>query len=88
LPGIPVDSTNNELISWISAAINARMGEPLNYLIKGDDNSKYDTFSQVIDAFKKNDQYKYYLVTSTKDVPKGSELYKKNIQDQISGKKP
>ncbi len=64
------------------------MGQSLNYLIKGDDAAKYPTFSQVIDAFKKNDQYKYYLVTSSKNVPEGSELYKKNLEDQVSGKKP
>ncbi|MEO6893960.1 MAG: biopolymer transporter ExbD [Ginsengibacter sp.] len=88
LPGIPVDSTNNELTSWISAAVNARMGETLNYLIKGDDASKYETFENVIDAFKKNDIYKYSLVTSAESVPEGSELYKKNLEQQRTGKKP
>ncbi|MDE3185810.1 MAG: biopolymer transporter ExbD [Bacteroidota bacterium] len=89
LPGIPVDSTNDELQSWISAAVNAQMGEKLNFLIKGDATSKYSTFSQVIDAFKKNDQYKYDLVTTSEQVPEGSELYKKNIEEQLHGdKKP
>lgn len=81
LPGIPVDSTNNELASWISAAINARMGEKLNFLIKGDDRAKYPTFKAVVDAFKANDQYKYNLVTNSKQVPEGSELYKKNMAE-------
>jgi|SRR5690242_15471512 len=88
LVGIPVDSANNELASWISAAINARMGETLNYLIKGDDEAKYETFEKVIEAFKRNDQYKYNLVTSAESIPEGSELYKKNIEQQRSGKKP
>ncbi len=88
LVGIPVDSANNELASWISAAINARMGETLNYLIKGDDAPKYETFEKVIEAFKRNDQYKYNLVTSAESIPEGSELYKKNIEQQRSGKKP
>ncbi|HSV10155.1 MAG TPA: biopolymer transporter ExbD [Hanamia sp.] len=87
LPGIPVDSTNNELTAWISAAINARMGEQLNFLIKGDDAVKYPKFKAVIDAFKANDQYKYNLVTNSKQVPEGSELYKKNLMEQRSGKK-
>lgn len=87
LPGIPVDSTNNELTSWISAAVNARMGETLNYLIKGDDASKYETFENVLSAFKKNDIYKYNLVTSAESIPEGSELYKKNLEQQRSGKK-
>ncbi len=87
LPGIPVDSANNELTSWIGAAIAVRMGETLNYLIKGDDAAKYSTFSKVIDAFKKNDVYKYNLVTNAKQVPEGSELYKKNLEEQREGKK-
>jgi biopolymer transport protein ExbD len=88
LEGIPVDSANNELAAWVSAAINARMGETLNYLIKGDDASKYETFEKVIDAFKRNDQYKYNLVTSSESIPEGSELYRKNLDEQRSGKKP
>lgn len=87
LPGIPVDSTNNELKAWISAAINAQMGEQLNFLIKGDDAVKYPTFKAVIDAFKANDQYKYNLVTNSKAVPEGSELYKKNMLEHAAGKK-
>lgn len=88
LEGIPVDSANNELAAWVSAAINARMGETLNYLIKGDDASKYETFEKVIDAFKRNDQYKYNLVTSAESIPEGSELYRKNLDELRSGKKP
>jgi len=87
LPGIPTDSTNNELQAWISAVVNARMGEKMNYLIKGDSRAKYPVFKQVIDAFEKNDIYKYYLITSSEGVPEGTELYKKNLQDQVSGKK-
>lgn len=85
LPGIPVDSTNNELTAWVSAAVQARMGEPLNFLIKGDDNSKYETFENVLKAFQKNDIYKYILITASKDIPPGSELYKSNLDKQRSG---
>ena len=87
LTGIPIDSTNNELAAWISAAVTARLGEQLNYLIKGDDDTKYTTFKGVIDAFKKNDIFKYNLVTNAKQVPEGSELYKKNVAEQLEGKK-
>lgn len=85
LPGIPVDSANNELKAWISAAVNSQTGEQLNYLIKGDQNSKYPVFKQVIDAFTANDQYKYNLVTNAEAVPEGSELYKKNLEKQRTG---
>ncbi len=87
VPGIPVDSTNNELAAWISAAKAVSMGDKLNFLIKGDDAAKYSTFKAVIDAFKQNDEFKYNLVTNAKVVPEGSELYKKNLQEQLEGKK-
>jgi len=78
LPGIPVmDTLNNQLIWWVKAAKEAFAGKPLKYLIKGDNNAKYPAFESVIDALKKNDEYKYNLVTSLDGVPDGSELDKK-----------
>ncbi len=85
LPGVPSDSTNNELQAWISAAKAARMGSKLIYTIKGDMAAKYSTFRDVIESFKKNDEYKYNLVTSQTDVPAGSELYQKNLMEQKEG---
>jgi len=82
-PGVPTDSTNNELKAWITAALNASEGKKLNFLIKGDDASKYPTFSNVIEAFKKNDIYKYNLVTNAEEIPPGTELYKKNMSGQM-----
>ena len=77
-PGIPVmDTLNNQLIWWVRAAKEAFAGKSLKYLIKGDNNSKYPAFEGVIDALKKNDEFKYNLVTSLDGVPDGSELDKK-----------
>lgn len=87
LPGIPVDSSNNELQAWVSAALAVQLGQKLNLVVKGDNASKYTTFKGVIDAFKANDQFKYNLVTNAMDVPEGSELYNKNLAEQASGKK-
>lgn len=85
LPGVPVDSTNNELQAWISAAKATMLGSKLTYTIKGDMNAKYTAFKDIVEAFKKNDEFKYNLVTSQTDVPPGSELYEKNIREQQSG---
>jgi biopolymer transport protein ExbD len=77
LPGIPVkDSTDNELIEWIRAAVAAFQGTKMNLLVKGDDASKYPSFQGVIIAFKKNDQMKFQLITSPVAAPLGTELYK------------
>ena len=83
LSGIPVDSTNNELQAWISAAVQANLGTKINFYIKGDNSSKFPAFKAVIDAFKKNDIYKYNLVTNAEDVPEGTELYRKNILGEM-----
>ncbi|HUR66903.1 MAG TPA: biopolymer transporter ExbD [Chitinophagaceae bacterium] len=77
-PGIPVlDTTNNQLIWWIGAAKRAFAGQKgFKYLIKGDGLSKYPAFEAVVSALKKNEEFKYNLVTSLDDVPGGSEFEK------------
>ena len=76
-PGIPIrDSANNELQVWVRDAISALSGKKLNYLIKADNNAKYPDFKNVLDAFKKNDIFKFQLVTSPEDVPRGTDLFK------------
>ncbi len=79
LTGIPADSSNNELQAWINAAVNVYKGRKINFLIKGDNNSKYVAFRDVINAFKKNEIFKYQLITNPEGVPAGSELEKKNL---------
>ena len=76
--GIPIkDSASNELYYWINAGIKGFQGRRINYLIKADNNSKYPQFKNVLDAFKRNDIYKFQLVTSPEDAPIGTDLYKK-----------
>jgi len=75
-PGIPVlDTLNNQLFWWIRESKSAFAGEKLNYLIKGDGKSKYPVFEAVISALKRNEEFKYNLVTALDDIPSGTELY-------------
>jgi len=75
--GIPVlDTLNNELIWWISEAKKAFAGKKLLYLVKGDNKSKYPSFEAIINALRKNEEFKYNLVTSQEGAPEGTELYK------------
>jgi biopolymer transport protein ExbD len=75
-PGIPaVDSTNNEMVDWFKAAVDAFQGKKMNILVKGDDASKYPSLQGVIIALKKNDLMKFQVVTSPVPAPIGSELY-------------
>jgi biopolymer transport protein ExbD len=77
-PGIPAkDSSNNEMMDWMSAVTHAYIGEKnINLLLKGDMNSKYPTFKNVIAAFKKNDLLKFQMVTNPEGVPEGTELFR------------
>lgn len=75
-PGIPVtDTLNNELIWWIDETKKAFAGQKLMYLIKGDNSSKYPSFEGIINALRKNEEFKYNLVTAQEGAPEGTELY-------------
>ncbi|HKO79135.1 MAG TPA: biopolymer transporter ExbD [Chitinophagaceae bacterium] len=76
-PGIPVlDTLNNELVWWIDEAKKAFAGTKLMFLIKGDNKSKYPTFEAVINAMRRNEEFKYNLVTSQEGAPEGTDLYR------------
>lgn len=75
LPGIPIkDTANNELNEWIASVGNVFLGEKLNLMVKGDQKVQYPAFKGVIDAFKKNDQMKFQIITSQRSIPEGSPL--------------
>ncbi|HTK21640.1 MAG TPA: biopolymer transporter ExbD [Mucilaginibacter sp.] len=79
-PGIPAqDSTHNELVDWIQAAVSAFANKKMNIMVKGDDAARYPSFEGVIIALKKNDQLKFQLVTNPVAAPPGSELDRKQI---------
>jgi biopolymer transport protein ExbD len=79
-PGIPVlDTLNNELVWWIAETKKAFAGEKLLYLVKGDNKSKYPTFEAIINALRKNEEFKYNLVTSQEGAPEGTELYQERM---------
>jgi hypothetical protein len=83
LPGIPVlDSTDNQMTVWMRAITDAYLGSKINLLVKGDNAAKYPAFKGVIDAFKKNDQTKFQMITNPESVPTGTELWKKTMSGE------
>jgi len=77
-PGIPVtDTLNNELQVWMRATVEAFKGKKMNLMVKGDNEAKYPSFKGIIDAFKKNEQFKFSMVTDPEGVPEGTELARK-----------
>jgi|SRR5882757_208794 len=84
MDGIPVaDSTNNELVYWLASVTNTYRGTDQTkleemLLVKGDNSAKYPVFKNVKYAFKKNDLFKFRIVTNSETAPPGSELEKQN----------
>lgn len=86
VPGIlAVDSSNNELIDWMKyvVAAHSSTGAKFNLILKGDNLAKYPQFKNVIQAFKKNDQFKFQMVTNPEGVPEGTDLWKKYRSGQL-----
>lgn len=78
MPGIPVtDTLNNELQIWIRAAKQAFQGSKLTLLLKGDNDAKYPSFRGIIDAFKKNEEFKFQMITDPEGVPPGTDMFRK-----------
>jgi len=85
LPGIPAqDTTNNQMIEWIRAAAAAYAGDHLDLILKGDNVAKYPVFKNILTAFKKNEQFKFQMVTNQANVPQGTELYKQNVSGKAA----
>ncbi|MEP6682562.1 MAG: biopolymer transporter ExbD [Parafilimonas sp.] len=85
LPGIPAqDTTNNQMIEWIRAAAAAYEGSHLDLILKGDNVAKYPVFKNILTAFKKNEQFKFQMVTNQANVPQGTDLYKQNINSKAA----
>jgi biopolymer transport protein ExbD len=82
LPGIPIDTTNNELTYWMRSVTNAYAGGSQRdlekiLLIKGDGDALYPIFKNIKTAFKANQLLKFRIVTESEAPPAGSELAKK-----------
>ncbi|NII25141.1 biopolymer transporter ExbD [Pseudoflavitalea sp. X16] len=76
-PGIPVDSANNQLVDWIRAATTAFQGKTMRMFVKGDNDAKYPSFKGIIDALKKNELFKFSMITDPEGVPPGTDLFKR-----------
>lgn len=64
--GIPCDSVNNELKTWVSVA-GDQFGESMKIAIKADKSTSYSVVKKVMDTLRDIDQNRYYLLTSLKE---------------------
>jgi len=68
MKGVPADSSNNELSYWVGYA---KLANPsLKIAIKGDANSSYKTFSDIIGTLQAQNINIFQLVTSPENKPK------------------
>ena len=65
--GIPCDSLNNELKTWVSTAREA-CGEGMGIDIKADKSTSYAVIKKVMDTLRDIDEARYKLITSLKGV--------------------
>jgi biopolymer transport protein ExbD len=79
LPGIPIDTTNNQMIDWMRAAATVYAGQPMNLLVKGDNDASFPSFKNVMTSFKKNELFKFQMVTNPESVPQGTALWNANL---------
>ncbi len=63
--GIPCDSVNNELKTWVSTAREA-CGEGMGIAIKADKSTSYAVIKRVMDSLREIDENRYNLITSLK----------------------
>ena len=61
-PGIPLDSTNNELSFWINSARNA--APRYSIAIKGDRDADIPTIKKVISTLQDNKANRFALITN------------------------
>lgn len=63
MPGIPCDSTNNQIGDWVMAARYATNGD-IKIAIKGDKDSNVEYVKQVIKRLSEKDIHRFVLITS------------------------
>ncbi len=63
--GIPCDSVNNELKTWVSTAREA-CGDGMGIAIKADKSTSYAVIKKVMDSLREVDENRYNLITSLK----------------------
>lgn len=74
--GVPVDSATEELGQWIKYTLSVNNNNPdLQFVIKADDNTKFDVVNKVLKIMKKQNQHKLHLITSMKAIPPGTPAY-------------
>lgn len=66
-PGIPVDSTKNELAEWV---LQTRLSDPqIVFAIKGDQDAQYPVVGRVITTLQERKVNRFSLVTSMENKP-------------------
>lgn len=74
--GIPVDSMHQELSQWLDYTVNVNNNDPkLKFVIKADDNTKFDVVNKVLNILKKDNHHQVHLITSMKTIPPGTPAY-------------
>lgn len=66
-PGVPMDSTNKQLVDWIEQSLAVNPGYKL--AIKGDVNTEYPRVKSLFEGLRDIDFLKFWLITSQEGKP-------------------
>lgn len=66
MPGIPIDSTDNQIGDWVNAARSTGLdaGLEIPIAIKGDKSSNVTAVKEIIETLRKREIYRFNLITS------------------------
>jgi hypothetical protein len=66
MPGIPIDTTDNQIGDWVNAARSTGLdaGLEIPIAIKGDKSSNVTAVKDIIETLRKREIYRFNLITS------------------------
>lgn len=62
ISGVPLDSTNKQLIDWVSASLE--INPEYKLAIKGDANTNYPKVKNLFEGLRDIEYYKFWLITT------------------------
>ena len=74
-PGIPVDSTDNQLADWVTSSLYLDQNTP--FVVKADRNTKYPKIKKVIDILQAQNINKFSLLTGMEGDPRATKVKSK-----------
>ena len=67
-PGVPLDSTNKQLIDWVQGSL--RINDQYKLAIKGDNTTTFPNVKNLFEGLRDIEFYQFWLITNQEAGPK------------------